>query len=204
MNHLHLFFTVLILLGTLTCAPAPPFRSPQHIFQLFARTLYPTDETQQARSILTLKYLFRSPKWSPRDRWIRIDDFLRTGGLNSGFRTQDQVLIDNALSHLAEGTLYQDPALLRPSVDMLVHNHFKVAKEEFRFNKEDLLKEPPNLGLTGRGAQGRVELDVFEGVPRPMTVQQAERLVGDGWKKGGGAGGSGGEQQRVHGLESMF
>ncbi|KAJ9479332.1 hypothetical protein PHBOTO_002800 [Pseudozyma hubeiensis] len=199
-----LHFSILLLLPPLltTCAPTL-FRNPLHVFQQFSLLLYPLDPKQQARSILTLKYLFRSTQWVPSSHWSRIDDFLQTGGLQSGYHTRDQVLLQDAIAHLQVGTIYQDPSVLKPSMDGLIQRNFSKAKKEFGFDKERLLRTPPNLGRGG-GSKG-MAVDWFEGVPRPMTLQEAEALVGDAWKKGARDGtGEGAEQKRVKGFDSIF
>lgn len=88
-------------------------------------------------------------------------------------------------------------------MDGIIQRNFARAKKEFGFDQERLLRMPPNLGRGG--GRKRMAVDWFEGVPRPMTLEEAEALVGDAWKKGARDGtGEGAEQKRIKGFDSIF
>ncbi|KAF6767519.1 hypothetical protein PSEUBRA_005407 [Kalmanozyma brasiliensis GHG001] len=166
-----------LALLAISAVQAVRFRSALHTIQLFTRDLYPSSPTQQKRATITLRYLFRRPAWSQREHWPYLDHFLRTGGLNSGFLTRDTVLVDDAILHLAPGSLLQHHVYLRPSVDRLIEMHYRKAKRGGWAERWD--RVTPDLGWVRNVGRGD-----FEGVPEPMTVEEAEEMVGEGWRRG--------------------
>lgn len=161
------------------------------------------------------------------DVWLTgtpMDDFIRTGGLNVGAQSKsshrltcppsqflfdyadkisvciaarDQVVLVDAYTHLYQGTVYQHPAYLRPSLNTLIERHLKQAKKEFGFD-DALLTEPPNLGGTSRAIAPTSQL--FAGVPRPMTTEEAEAMVGDAGRAGSS---NEGANRRIKGLGAI-
>lgn len=188
-----LFSIILPLLGNVA-ATRPPFRSALHVFQQFSAILYPSSPPKQRAAVLTLSYLFRPATFSKREHLHVVHDYIRTGGLSDRPRSRDIVLPAEVSNHLHEGTLVQDVGVLRPSVDILIKRHQREAERVWKVyhGRGDPMREPPNLGFKER--LGGIDLE-FRAYPKPMTIEEAERMVGDGWKR---AGSRRGDQKRLY------
>ena len=92
-------------------------------------------------------------------------------------------------------TIYEDPRVLRPSLDTLITRHGKQAGKAWKKAKGNAnpLQEPPNLGHRTTTAPPDV---MFRRLRRPRTIEELEELVAGGGKgKGQPSGTAGGEQQ---------
>ena len=102
----------------------------------------------------------------------------------------------DVFSHfLNQVTMYEDPRVLRPSLDTLIQRHGKQAAKVWKKAKgnADPLQEPPYLGHRTRTAPPDV---MFRHLRRPRTMNELEELVAGGGKgKGQPSGTAGGEQQ---------
>lgn len=170
------FLLSLILLVTTT--PPPRFHSVLHTLQHFAADLYPSNPAQQHRTTLVLSYLFRSPHWEHREHYPYMSAFLRTGGLQQGYLTRDAVRVGDAVVHLMPGTVLWDVRVLRPTMGRLVEVHEREARRWAR-GRERSEGTGPDLGQ-----RGEREAVLFAGVPEPLSMDQAEALVGDVWRRG--------------------
>ncbi|SPO24359.1 related to conserved hypothetical Ustilaginaceae_specific protein [Ustilago trichophora] len=186
MRFVAILVSIIAVLAAL-CAAAPPPLNPLHVFQMVAQDLWSEDVKHQKEAIVTLKYLFRSEDWERAEYWKPMNDFIRTGGLNERPRSRDAVTIEDAVAHFSPGSFYQDHAYLRPSLDILISRHLKKAKKEYGFDDE-LLTTPPLL--TNRQRAAPVSR-TFGHLPKPMTMEEAENMVGDGWKNGASTSGDG-------------
>ncbi|KIS68863.1 uncharacterized protein UMAG_02851 [Mycosarcoma maydis] len=192
LNLLLFFFTLLSLAGLVESAPTTAFYSAKNVLQRFAKDMYPNEPAQQAKAVVTLRYLFRNDAWNEVAHWPYMDDYLRTGGFQQGYSSVDQVLVQSALSHLQGGTVYTPLGAMRPSLDALIAKNFSKAKNVYGFDQHELLRET-NLGrkppTSGAG--------LFAGVPRALSLEDAESLVGNAWRRGGSGGVD--EQRRIRG-----
>ncbi|SJX63076.1 uncharacterized protein SRS1_13902 [Sporisorium reilianum f. sp. reilianum] len=166
-----LLFLVLALLTALVFSlPPSNFRNQLHVFQTYARDIYPDDKVQQKKAVVTLRYLFRNPDWNKAWYWHRIDDFLRTGGLKSA----SKVAILAAIGHFEQPQVIEDVRYSKPSLDKIIKNNKENANKHNQLKDHEILNTPRSLGSVPKTTAPPHQTDMFKGIPRPFTQQELE------------------------------
>ncbi|SYW80433.1 uncharacterized protein UBRO2_03701 [Ustilago bromivora] len=145
------------------------FKSRLHIFQTYANAAYPN-----------------------KHHLIPLYDYLASGGLVQHPTDMSYVSVAEAVSHLGQGSVYQQEAVVRPAMSALIERHLKGA-EKAGFKAEDHLLDEVRGLSDGRPLKTG---GAFATTHRPLTWDEAEEVKRK-WDAVGASSSGGG---RMHGV----